>query len=391
MKNSTIEQQILELNQKGFSDIAISKKLNISESKAGNIRRKLGLPIQNRTHITDEQVIQGVKDGLTVTQIYKKYNTSEAQVRRRLIKLGLIAKNDTKDFDEKIKSLLDQGLNIREISEKLNVTRRDRIWDSIKRLGLFDSFLAKNKKMTTIHNNISEEDLKKYSDQGYTDEKLAEHFNVSLSSIKKLRKKYKIPINVKYRILDIDEFTEEEFQVLYGTLLGDGHLTNRYRNISGSIAHCMKQKEFLEFKHTYLKRFTNPIEEHHKYDIRYKNPNYTQCYMYIKGSKALNALYPKLYNNKIKYINKELLFKLTGLGIATWYMDDGSNGKYGYILCTNSFSSEDVLLIQKFFKEKFDIETTIRKDNVIYIKAKSKQKFKDLVSPYIIPSMQYKL
>lgn len=391
MENKTIEQQILELNQKGFSDIAISKELNISESKAGNIRRKLGLPIQNRTHITDEQVIQGVNEGLTVTQIYKKYNTSEAQVRRRLVKLGLTAKNDTKEFDTQIKSLIDQGLNIREISEKLNITRRGRVWDSIKRLGLFDSFLAKNKKMTAFPNNISCEDLKKYSEQGYTDEKLAEHFNTSICSIKKLRKKYKIPINIKYRILDIEEFTEEEFQVLYGTLLGDGHLTNKDRNVTGSIAHCMRQKEFLEFKHSHLQRFTNPVEEHHKYDIRYKNPEYTQCYMYIKGSKALNTLYPKVYNNKIKYVNEQLLFRLTGLGIATWYMDDGSNCKYGYVLCTNGFSSEDVLLIQRFFKEKFDIDTTIRKDNMIYIKAKSKQKFKDLVSPYIIPSMQYKL
>ena len=109
----------------------------------------------------------------------------------------------------------------------------------------------------------------------------------------------------------------------------------------------MRQKDFLEFKHTYLKRFTNPVEEHYKYDIRYKNPEYTQCYMYIKGSNALNVLYPKIYNNKIKYVNEELLFRLTGLGIATWYMDDGSNGKYGYVLCTNGFSSEDVLLIQK--------------------------------------------
>ena len=86
-----------------------------------------------------------------------------------------------------------------------------------------------------------------------------------------------------------------------------------------------------------------------------------------------------------------MLYKLTGLGIATWYMDDGSNGHYGYIFCTNGFSKDDVQLIQKFFKEKFDINTTIRKDNVIYIKADSKQKFKNLVSPYIIESMKYKL
>ena len=73
-------------------------------------------------------------------------------------------------------------------------------------------------------------------------------------------------------------------------------------------------------------------------------------------------------------------------------MDDGSKPKYGgYLLCTMNFSQKDISIIQEFFKNKFEINTTIRKDKSLYIKADSKEKFKLLVSPYIVPSMKYKL
>lgn len=73
-------------------------------------------------------------------------------------------------------------------------------------------------------------------------------------------------------------------------------------------------------------------------------------------------------------------------------MDDGSKPKYGgYLLCTMNFSDSDLNIIQEFFKQKFDINTIIRKDKSLYIKADSKEKFKELIKPYIIPSMMYKL
>ena len=390
MKNLELIKKVEELNKASYSDADISRELNISQSKARSIRVSLGLPTRNRTYISDDEVREGVQAGLGYTAIAKKYNTSESQVRRRVAKLHLTVKDETKEFDEQIKTFIDQGLNIKEISEKLGVRRRDRIWDSIKRLGLFDEFFEKNKKYTHIR-NINFEEFKQKHQEKFTDTELSEYFNISLATVKTYRKKLKLPINIQHRILNIKNFTEDEFQVLYGTILGDANLNHMSTNVCGSMAHCVRQKEFIEFKHQMLQRFTSDIREKKSIDYRFKNPEYYSYYMYIKSSKALNDLYPKVYKNKVKYINKELLYKLTGLGIATWYMDDGSNGHYGYILCTNSFSKEDLQLIQNFFKEKYDINTTIRKDNTIYIKADSKQKFKNLVSPYIIESMKYKL
>lgn len=56
--------------------------------------------------------------------------------------------------------------------------------------------------------------------------------------------------------------TPLEEQVLIGSLLGDGNLTKRKGNKRGtifSVSHCLKQKEYIEFKHDILKRTSSPI------------------------------------------------------------------------------------------------------------------------------------
>ena len=42
-------------------------------------------------------------------------------------------------------------------------------------------------------------------------------------------------------------------------------------------------------------------------------------------------------------------------------------------------------------RDKFDIETTIQKDNRVYIKANSRKLFEHLITPYMCGCMKYKL
>jgi hypothetical protein len=77
-------------------------------------------------------------------------------------------------------------------------------------------------------------------------------------------------------------------------------------------------------------------------------------------------------------------------------MDDGSNKG---VLATNSFSYEEHILIKNWFLEKYNIHTTIEKQinkkkeiqYVIYIQAKSRKDFANLIYEYMIPSMYYKI
>ena len=76
-------------------------------------------------------------------------------------------------------------------------------------------------------------------------------------------------------------------------------------------------------------------------------------------------------------------------------MDDGTNSG---TIATNSFSLEECNLIVKWFAEKWGIKCTIQKSTnnghlqyLVYISTKSRPIFYNLVKPYFIPGMLYKL
>ena len=75
-------------------------------------------------------------------------------------------------------------------------------------------------------------------------------------------------------------------------------------------------------------------------------------------------------------------------------MDDGT---YIGNLATNSFSEQEVDLLINWLKDIWNIDCSkeINKQSttqyIIHIKANSRKHFEELIFPYIIPSMYYKL
>jgi hypothetical protein len=89
---------------------------------------------------------------------------------------------------------------------------------------------------------------------------------------------------------------------------------------------------------------------------------------------------------------------ITPISLAFWFMDDGSKDKSGYLLHTQCFTHHEQKLLQQVLGKKFGLEVAIHNDRKgdktyyrLYITAKSVPLFNKLVSPYIIPCMQYKL
>jgi hypothetical protein len=75
-------------------------------------------------------------------------------------------------------------------------------------------------------------------------------------------------------------------------------------------------------------------------------------------------------------------------------MDDGMFVKTGIRIATYNFTYEEHQRIIFILKIKFDLNCTIQTLNnrhCIYIKADSLNKIINLIDPYIIPSMKYKL
>ena len=76
-------------------------------------------------------------------------------------------------------------------------------------------------------------------------------------------------------------------------------------------------------------------------------------------------------------------------------MGDGAILNKGLVLCTDSFTLQEVLLLMNVLRIKYNINSTIQglnnKRPRIYILPESMPKLRNLVEPHILPSMRYKL
>lgn len=337
--------------------------------------------------ISDEEFLDLFEKGHSQAEICKITGISPAQASRRCKKLNLDSKKNSGVNYSKIKES--------EFLELYNDRKSDaeiaRIFKcSSHKVRLFRESL---KLPIVDRKHFTDVEFQEIYYEGYTDKELSEIFKVSNGYI--IQRRNKLNLAPHSQKIQITPLTDQEFQVILGTVLGDTHLYKRYENghTAGTCNHCVQQKEWIFKKYEYLKNIANTPKLIDKYDIRFLNPNYQQWYFYIRSNPALDDIYVKFYKNKKKYINKNLFSQIEALGLATWYMDDGS--KYqdygGYLLCTHSFSEEDLKILQEVLFFKFNINTSLNANNGLYILNDSKQTFKNLIEPYIIETMKYKL
>lgn len=334
--------------------------------------------------ISDKEFIELHNQGLTQSEICRQTGISAAQASRRCKKLNLKSnsKANYKKIDkDKFLELYDLRTTDAEIARQFECSE--------SKIKTFRESLGLTK---VDRRHFTDEEFLEVYNQGLSDRQIAEVLNVTEGYIVQRRNKLSLSYNKEKK--EIIPLTEIEFQVILGTVLGDTHLYKKYLHgdCTGTCNHCLEQEELIFTKYNYLKNISQEPRLVDKYDERLQNPSYQQWYWYINANPALNEIYDMFYKNKVKYINKDLFEKIEPLGLAIWYMDDGSKeGDSGYLLCSNSFSDEDIDVLQRILLFKFNINTSKHKSNTIYIMSDSKLAFKKLIEPYIVESMKYKL
>lgn len=194
--------------------------------------------------------------------------------------------------------------------------------------------------------------------------------------------------------------------IIVGLLLGDANLqtltrdgkTWRLRIIQGGDNHY----EYIQHLRTVLDPWTNmDVGSNHettKNDKVY-NKWYFNTLTFSQFAELGTAFYPVNYNNKrTKVIPTQIKDWITDKSLAYWFIDDGSrkwgDRVSGVRFCSESFTKDEINLLISILNEKFNIIGTANKDSKgwrINISTKSYDKFYDLVQPYVIPSMAYKL
>jgi hypothetical protein len=188
--------------------------------------------------------------------------------------------------------------------------------------------------------------------------------------------------------------TKHQREIVIGSALGDGCLAPNWSktNYCLKITRSEKQKEYIEWQYENLKPFvlTAPhlYEPTHAYTMRtisHKEITKLHSIFYKNGKKIMPSV-------MVKYIKLPLV-------LAVWFMDDGNAVKwrekvYGYHLNTQSFTLSENKCIAEMFLDELGIQCTTQMNHGkarIYIVSKSKDRFADLIKPFVISSMRYKL
>lgn len=183
--------------------------------------------------------------------------------------------------------------------------------------------------------------------------------------------------------------------VLIGTLLGDSSLKYgcaKYPCLS--FNHTLPQKDYYLHKVSLFSYLSTG--KHFKSYIPTNSFGTKEVYSFnTKYLKSLQEIESIFYINRQKQIPIDFLNQhFTEKSLAYLFMDDGNiNGKT-VNLNLQSFSKEDLNKFILFLKDKFNLLWTIQKNKTyyrLYLKKISISCFIELISPYIIDSMKYKL
>lgn len=201
--------------------------------------------------------------------------------------------------------------------------------------------------------------------------------------------------------LNINKKDINRNDIVIGSLLGDAHIQKDGRI---EIWHSIKQKDytlwlmnlFSKFFKVYYKertcKFGKNIEK------QYKQVGFRTSVTDYAKTVRMFFYCPK------KTITERQLMKLTPLGLAIWYMDDGclsfikdkkKNIKARQLtISTQAYTYEENEIIVDYFKNVWNINCKIHHDReypIIWMNGTEAMKFLNIIKDYIPDCMYYKL
>lgn len=187
--------------------------------------------------------------------------------------------------------------------------------------------------------------------------------------------------------------------VMIGSILGDGFLQKTgKKNARLRLEHSLKQKDYLLWKSQILSNFFQK-----KPDILERtNPKFGKTYQYIRNQSysglELGKFHKLFYVDSKKVIpNKISKFLNDPLSLAVWFMDDGyyyPRDKIAYIYMPK-YNQESINNLLNALNLNYGLtpELKIKKrgEYVLIFTVKDTAKLMQIIRPYIIEPMSYKL
>ncbi|MGE5694155.1 MAG: intein-containing recombinase RecA [Candidatus Sericytochromatia bacterium] len=197
--------------------------------------------------------------------------------------------------------------------------------------------------------------------------------------------------------------SEQQFQVVLGSLMGDGNLSPNRKDRNGvrfRLGHGVEQVDYLQWKTALLGNIKHSIR------MKDKGAQFVDFIPLPELAELQRAVY--LGDGK-KFLSEEYLKTLTPLALAIWYMDDGSftirskgaqqrtAGGSGRIeICVEAMTEGSRERLCDYLRDTHGLNVRLRQlgsagKAVLVFSTDATAKFQELVAPYMAPSMEYKL
>jgi len=192
------------------------------------------------------------------------------------------------------------------------------------------------------------------------------------------------------------KLSSRQREILVGLLLGDGHLETQDdgRTYRLKVEHGIQQSDYVLWLYT---EFSNWVRQK---PFR-KKRGVTESIGFTTYSHGSFRFYGhQFYLNRKKIIPKLIYRLLTPIGIAIWFMDDGSRKSLRhktYNIHSIGYKKIELERIQEVLLKRFQIKTRLHRQKGrywrIYIPSESARDFERIVVPHMrhIQSMEHKL
>jgi recombination protein RecA len=197
--------------------------------------------------------------------------------------------------------------------------------------------------------------------------------------------------------------SEQQWQVVLGSLMGDGNLSPNRHDRSGArfrLGHGAKQAAYLDWKVSLL----GNIEVSRRTDSR------GAVFADFRPLPELDELHRAVYlGDGRKHLSWDYLKALTPLALAVWYMDDGgfvlrskglqerTQGGSGRIeICVEAMAEGTRQRLAEYLRDTYDLDVRLNRRGAaqkatLRFTTAATAKFQEIVAPYVHESMAYKL
>ncbi len=186
----------------------------------------------------------------------------------------------------------------------------------------------------------------------------------------------------------VGSLTQFQMSVIAGSILGDAYICIMpgRSNAFLEINHSIKAKEYVDWKYRVLENVCKSVPQTRKIDEKR-----TAYRFYTRQSKEFTELLNRFYRDGKKKVPSDL--ELDPVILAVWLMDDGSRSGGSVYLNTQQFSLSDQKRLMYLLRQ-MGLKSRLNKDKKyhrIRLLKESLPKLRQIVGPYVIPSMRYKL